>query len=143
MAAEGARVQDDEPTVEQLPDLDAKAGIRAGAAQLPPALAEGDGVVARHDPRIGTAHAEGQILGRAAPHGVGAAGGLAEAAIEVGDDGEQIGLGGGHGGDPTQAQIARQAVLQGGPPPFDPALGLRRVGAAAPPRSKRRLSRRT
>ena len=46
----------------------------------------------------------------------------------VGEIGGQEGLGRGHGGDPAEAQLGDEAILQGGPEPFDAALGLGRVG---------------
>src|SRR5438445_1163909 len=81
-AAEHAIVEHDEPSIEELADLDADAGIGATTPELDPALAERDGVVAGHDAAIATAQDESEILGRAAPHGLRGGGRPGEAAIE-------------------------------------------------------------
>src|SRR5437870_10128126 len=87
LAADPAVVQDDETAIEEFPHIDPHARIRAGAAQLHPALAEADGVVAGDDAGIATAHDEGEIPGGAPPHGLAGGRGLGEAAIEIGDEG--------------------------------------------------------
>ena len=120
--------QDDERAVEEFADLDGAAGQGATRRQLQPARAQAHGVIAGDDAPVATAEDEREVARRVAP-GRGRGGGrLAKAAVEVGDERGQEGFGRRHTGDPAQAQLADQPILQRGPQPLDAALGLRRVG---------------
>src|SRR5213593_92475 len=127
-AAHSAVVERDEAAIEELADVDANPGIRPSAAELHPAFAKGDGVVVGDEARVAAAQDEGEVLGRAAPDRLRGGRGPGEAAIEVGDEGGQVGVRGGDGGDAAEAQFADEPILQRGPQPLDAALGLGRAG---------------
>src|SRR5262249_37482222 len=67
----------------------------------------------------------GESAGGGPPRGGGGGGGPGEAAVQVGEERGEEGVGGFEGGDAAQPQFADEAVLQGLPEPFDAALGLR------------------
>src|SRR5437870_6923979 len=86
LGAHDVFVQDDQAAVEELADVHGQPGVRAAAAQLDPAGAEADGVVAGHDALIATAEDEGELAGRPTPNSVRGGRRLAEPAIEIGDE---------------------------------------------------------
>ena len=88
--------------------------------------AAGVGYVARQWP---SAQDGGEIAGGGAPGGGGVGGGAGEAAVIVGEEFGEAGIGGIEGGDAAQAQLADEAVLQSLPETLDAPLGLGGVGA--------------
>ena len=53
---------------------------------------------------------------------------MGKAAIEVGEEGGEEGVGGLEGREAAEPELDDEAVLQGAPEAFDAALGLRRAG---------------
>src|SRR4030095_5951197 len=124
-------VKHDEAAIEQLAQLDSVAGpaptVRS-RRQLHPAEAEAHGVVGGDAAGIAGARDQGQRLGGAAPWGLRAggrgreagaapcglrpAGQAREAAIEVGPESRQKGIGVLKRGEVLQAQFADEAILQ-------------------------------
>src|SRR5437879_6651391 len=124
-------VEDEQPAIEEFADLGAAAGVGAAAGapgNLHPTRAEADGVVAGDDAWIATAEETIELAGRPPPDAGRVGRGPGEAAVEVGEEGGQVGIGRLEGGDPAEAQLADEAVLQGLPQTLDAALGLRGVG---------------
>jgi hypothetical protein len=121
----------EEPAVEELAHLDAAAGVGTAARpwrELQPAHAEADGVVPSDRTRVATAEDPVQLTRRPPPDGGDVRGRARKAPVVVGNEGGQELLGRLKAGDTTHPQFTGEAILQGGPEPFDPALGLRRVG---------------
>ena len=124
-------IVDQHAAIEAFAELNttARVGAAVGAAgDLDQAGAEADGVVAGDAARVAAAQAVGEIAGRAAPGGQGLDGRLREAAVVVGEIGGQVGLGRGHRGEPAEAELGDEAILEGVPESLDAALGLGRVG---------------
>ena len=69
-----------------------------------------------------------QILGSGTPGGFGFARSAGEAAVVVGQEAAQHGVGADQIGGAGQAKFAGEAVLKSAPEAFDASLGLRRVG---------------
>src|SRR5437899_11686804 len=112
-------------------DLGGAAGGGAGAGapgNLDPGRPEADRVVAGDDARIATAEEPIERAGRPPPDAGRVSRGPGEAAVEVGEEGGQVGIGRLEGGDPAEAQLADEAVLQGLPQTLDAPLGLRGGG---------------
>ena len=108
-------MQDDQAAIEEFTDVHGQPRVGTAAAQLDPAGAEADGVVARHHAPIATAEDEGELAGRPTPDGVRGGGPLAKPAIEIGDELGQVRLGGVDRGDLAHAEFADEPVLQRGP----------------------------
>src|SRR4029453_516604 len=124
-------VKHDEAAIEQLAQLDSVAGpaptVRS-RRQLHPAEAEAHGVVGGDAAGIAAAEDQGQRLGGAAPCGLRPGGQAREAAIEVGPESRQKGIGVLKRGEVLQAQFADEAILQGLPEALDAAFGLGGAG---------------
>src|SRR5216110_3181237 len=70
LGAHDVVVQDDQAAIEQFADVHSQPRVGAAGAQLDPAGAEADGVVARHHAPIATAEEEGELeIGRASSRG--------------------------------------------------------------------------
>ena len=120
-----------EPAIEQFAHLDPAQGVGLAvrcARQLHPARPEGHGVITGHPAEVPAAQELGEVAGWAAPDPGGRGGRDGEAAVEVGDERRQEGVGLGEGADTTQPQLADEAILQRLPEALDAALGLRGVG---------------
>ena len=120
-------IVDEQAAIDGFADLDAASGVGAAVeapGNLHPPGAETDGVVPRHDAGVAAAEPIDEIARRPAPHPVGLGRGLGKAAVVVGEMGGQECFGRGHRGDRVKAQFSDQAILKGGPEPFDAALGL-------------------
>src|SRR6266481_849346 len=117
--------ENEEAPVHALAHLQAAAGVGAATWELDPARAKTDGVVMSDDAAVATAQDSGEIAGGGAPGGGGVGGGPGEAAIIVGEELGEEGIGGLESGDAAQPQLADEAVLQRLPEAFDAALGLR------------------
>jgi len=118
----------EQTAIQTLVQLDATAGRRARVGprrQLQPAGTQPDGVIPRYGALIATAQQFGEVARRAPPGGRALGGGVSEAAVEVSEELRQKGVGGFQRGDPPQAELADEAILQGPPQPLDAALGLR------------------
>ena len=118
----------DNPTIEQLADLDA--GARPGAAggagrELDAARAQADGVVAGHDATVAAAQDEGQRRRGPPPHGVGIHRRAREAPIEVLHKVGQERVGRLPTVDPMHPELTNEAILQRAPEPLDATLALR------------------
>lgn len=121
-------VEDQKATIQQLPHLDAGAlpGTSSGSGwKLQPTAGQRDGVVPRHHSRIAAGQDGLEVAGGAPPSWGSITSGFCEAAVEVGDEVGQEGLGGLNGGDPAQPEFGHQAILEGLPQALDAALGLR------------------
>src|SRR5437879_2322984 len=123
-------VEDEQPAIEEFADFGAAAGVGAAAGapgNLHPARPEADRVVAGDDAWIATAEETIERAGRPPPDAGRVGRGPGEAAVEVGEEGGQVGIGRLEGGDPAEAQLADEAVLQGLPQTLNAATGQRGV----------------
>src|SRR5215510_7122530 len=91
-AADAVFVQNHEPSIQELPDVDRAPRIRTRAAQLDPAWAEPHRVVARDDAAIAAAEHHRQIPRRPPPDRLRRPRRFAEARVEVADEGRQVRL---------------------------------------------------
>jgi hypothetical protein len=126
-----AVVVDQQPVIDALADLDAAAGVGApvrAARDLDQARAEVDSVVPGDPAGVAAAEAIGEVAGRSLPDRRGLRGGLGKSAAVGSQVGGQEGLGRREGVDLAEAELGDEAILQGGPPAFDAALRLGRVG---------------
>src|SRR2546427_12973458 len=126
-----ALIENEEPPVEELADLDATAGVGAPAAagrDLHPARPEAHGVVAGHGALIPTAQEVREIARHRPPGGGGVRGRPRKAASEVREELGQEGVAALERADAAEPQFAGEAILECAPEPFDASLRLRRVG---------------
>src|SRR5437867_6767453 len=126
-----ALIENEEPPVEELADLDATAGVRAPAAagrDLHPAQAEGHGVVTGDSALVAAAQELIEVARRRAPGRGGGGGRPRKAGGEVDEELGEEGIAGLEGLEVAQPHLTGQAILQRGPQPFDAPLGLGRVG---------------
>src|SRR5712691_4550193 len=126
-----ALIENEEPPVEELADLDATAGVRAPAAagrDLHPAQAEVHGVVTGDGALVAAAQELIEVARRRAPGRGGGGGRPRKATSEVREELGQEGVAALERADAAEAQFAGEAILECAPEPFDASLRLRRVG---------------
>ena len=128
-----AGTEDQEPAVDTLAEVDAAA--RGGAAErtggdLDPAGPQADGVVRGDVAGVAAAELVREVPRPRAPGGRGVGGGMGEAAVVVGQELGEVGVGGRPGDEAAQAELDDEAILQGAPEAFDAPLGLR--GSSGP-----------
>jgi hypothetical protein len=119
------------PAVQAFAHLDAAARVGAAAPaarNLDEAGPEADGVVPGHRALVAAAQEVGKVRRRAPPGRAGVGRRVGEAAVEVGAEGGEEGVGGLAGREGVETQLGGQPVLQGAPEPFDAAFGLGRAG---------------
>ncbi|MDR7593576.1 MAG: hypothetical protein QN132_11385 [Armatimonadota bacterium] len=81
-------------------------------------------MIAGDDAGVAAAEEALEIAWRRAPGGDGLGRSVSEAAVEVGDELGQEGVGVFKRGDPAPAPLADEAILQGAPQALDAAFGL-------------------
>jgi hypothetical protein len=86
---------------------------------LSPARAEADGVVARHGALVAAAQHVGEVGRRPPPGRGGLRGRMGEAAIEVGEERGEEGVGGLEGREASEPELDDEAVLERAPEAFD------------------------
>src|SRR2546425_1130241 len=111
LSADRAVVEHDEAAIEEFARLDGEPRVGASAAQLRAAGTDADGVVPGHDAAIAAAEHEGQIGRRAPPHGLRGGWGLAEAAVEIGDELGQVRDGCRDGREAAEPELADETIL--------------------------------
>src|SRR3989441_12587149 len=117
-----ALIENEEPPVEELADLDATAGVGAPAAagrDLHPAQAEGHGVVPGDGARVAAAQELIEVARRRTPDRGGVRGRPRKAVSEVREELGQEGVAALERVDAAQPQFTGEAILERGPEPFD------------------------
>jgi hypothetical protein len=129
--ADVALAIDQQMPIEALAGLDATARIGAAArtaGDLGPARAEADRVVARHGAPVAAAQHRGEVGGWPPPGRGGVRGRMGKAAIEVGEERGEEGVGGLEGRDALKPELDDEAVRQRAPEALNAALRLGRAG---------------
>ena len=122
-----AGVDHQESAVDTLAQVDASA--RVGAAvrtgrDLDPAGAEAGGVVGSDEARVAAAELVREVPRPRAPRGVAVGRGMGEAAVVVGQELREVGIGRRPGDDAAQAEFDDEAIVQGAPEALDAPLRI-------------------
>lgn len=122
-----AVVEDDEAAIEEFSDIDLLTGPgppTGSWGELDPSPGKAHGVVLRHSPCVSTGEDVVDSLGRFPKAGQDLAWGDGESSIVICDELRKEDVRLGNVGDPGQSELGDEAILEGVPESFDPALSL-------------------